>query len=182
MRYILQKMNNGKNQTFKSGFSAIYNSKFNKISMLAFALSLFLVGSCNESAGFFDFSRKPEHLNNLSKADLVRYGYALQVAMLQQPENIEKLQADEIKLALSKPDMERKDGANNIWQYRTKDCVLDIYWNKANSSNPVSYVEFRQRRSILDATQPVADPVEWQCLQTIIQDRRRAIRRGFNDI
>ncbi len=184
---MLQQAKNKMIRTFKFGSSFLlpahlFMTHQKKISLLALCLSLFLVGSCNESAGVFDFSNRPANLQQLSKSDLVRYGYALQVALLQTPDNVKKLNADEIKLALSKPDLERKDGQNNLWQYRTKGCVLDVYWKEKPSSKPVSYFEIRQRRSVLDGTEAVVDPVQWQCVQSVIQERRHVIDDGFNDI
>lgn len=186
MHSILQKTKNGMNQTFDKSGSAVFAGRHlflrgRNFSILALCLSLFLVGSCNESAGIFDFSNKPADLTQLSKSDLMRYGYALQVAMLQSSDNIKKLEARDIKLALSAPDFSRKDGRNNIWQYRTESCVLDIHWQEKKSSAPVSHFEFRQRRSALNGTQAVIDPVEWQCVQSIIQDRRDKIGKGFRE-
>lgn len=184
---ILQKAKNKMTRTFQFGSSSLLPTVLlmthqKKISLLALCFSLFLVGSCNESAGIFDFTNRPADLEQLSKSDLVRYGYALQVAILQAPDNVKKLNANEIKLALSKPDLERKDGSNHLWQYRTDACVLDVYWKQQKASKPISYFEIRQRRSVLDGTQPVVDPVQWQCVQSIIQDRRQAIDAGFSDL
>lgn len=179
MRCILQIAKIKKSQATMPGSSSKNFFHFRK-NLFILSLSLFLVGSCNESAGIFDFSNKPQELKKLTQSELVRYGYALQVAMLQNPKNIKKLEADEIELSLSAPDLIKKEGINNIWQYRADSCVLDIYWNKKGSKNPVSYYEIRQRRSILNTAEAVEDPIEWQCIQTIIQDRRQIIRNGFN--
>ncbi len=184
---ILQKAKDKMNRAFVFG-SSLFCGVFlslkhqKRVSLLALCLSLFLVGSCNESTEFLDFSEKPANLQQLSKSDLVRYGYALQMAILQKPNNIKKLSSNEVKLAFSTPDLERKDGRNAIWQYRTQGCVLDVYLKNKGAKQSVSHFEIRQRRSVLDGTQAVVDPVQWQCVQTVIQERRRAIDNGFSDI
>ncbi len=177
---ILQKTKIKLNRAFASGSSVWYTHK-PKFNLLAISLSLFLVGSCNESATIFDFSKKPSSLVDYSKADLVRYGYALQQALLKEPADIKKLNAQEVKLVLASPDFARKDGRQTHWQYRSKACVMDVFLKGKNNAK-VSYYDIRQRRSVLDGTQEIADPVEWQCVQSIIQERRRDIAKGFSDI
>ena len=171
----------GSRTVYESGSSISASVKNSKLPLLALCLSLFLVGSCNESASIFDFSKKPNDLQQLTKSERVRYGHALQAAILQSPDDITKLQASEVKLALSSPDLEREDGYNKVWQYRGQDCVLDVYWQKINAQTPISHFEIRQRRSVLDGTQAVIEPVKWQCIQNIIQQRRDDIDEGFRE-
>lgn len=179
---ILQKAKKCMNQTVKSGSAFIGTPKRQRACFLALCCSLFLVGSCNENSTVFDFSTKPADLTKLSKSELIRHGYALQVAMIQTPENISKLTADDVKLALSSPDFSRQDGGNHMWQYRTDACVLDIFWKQDKAEKSVSHFEFRQRRSVLNMSEAVIDPVKWQCVQQIIQDHRDDIEQGFSDI
>jgi len=76
----------------------------------------------------------------------------------------------------------RQDGRNHVWQYRAENCVLDIYWRNKGEKQPVSHFEIRQRRSVLDSTQAIIEPVKWQCVQSIIEKNRGNIDRGFDDI
>ena len=179
---ILQKTKIKKNQTHESGSLSLTGKKLSTVYVMTLCLSLFLVGSCNESAGFFDFSNKSPDLQKLSKSELVRYGYGLQVALLQKPEHIKKMELEEIELTFSKPDLVRSAGRHKMWQYRSDNCVMDIYWKDNGASQPVSHFEIRQRRSVLDGAQAVVEPVVWECVQNIIQTNRHDIEAGFDDI
>lgn len=92
------------------------------------------------------------------------------------------MQLEEIELAFSKPDLVRDAGQHKMWQYRADNCVMDIYWKDNGESYPVSYFEIRQRRSVLDGTQAVIEPMQWQCVQAIIETNRREIEAGFGEI
>ncbi len=176
---ILQFTNKSVNQTVKSGF-AVFSGVFSnaRLNVVMMAFSLLLVGSCNESATILDFSKTPQNLESLSKADLMRYGYALQVTMHNDPNSLKQMTSHEVFLALSTPDLTRNDGRNNIGQYRTDKCVMDIFWRIGDT---ISHYEFRQRRSVLNSAQAIEPPRAWQCVQEIIEQRKEAIEDGFKE-
>lgn len=181
MQRILQDAKKSINQIQGSGLAfsgSFLNGKFKRLApVLALCLCLFLVGSCNEQVELFDFSKKPASFELLSQGDLVRYGYAVQVAMIQGTENIKKLRAQDISLALSLPDLDRQDGVGRAWQYRTGSCIMDIFWKKNGQQSEASHVEFRSRRIITENKK--GDVSTWRCVQEIIQQRREKIDAGF---
>ena len=168
------------NQTEKSGSSFMaYGRK--TLSMLALGLSLFLMGSCNESATIFSEPHKPVNLGELSKDDLIRYGYKIQAALTYKPDDLRQLRRADLKLALAKPDLNRKEGNKNVWQYRTASCVLDVYWQKNRPQATISHYEFRERRSIFDKASAANDPAAWHCMQSLIEQRREVVQKSFEE-
>ena len=149
--------------------------------MLALGLSLFLIGSCNESAGFFDHLNKPVNIGQLDKDDLIRYGYDIQAALTYKPDDLKHLRRGDLKLALAKPDLNRKEGSKNVWQYRTDSCVLDVYWQKNQAQATISHYEFRERRSIFETKSGTRDPAAWHCMQSLIEQRREIVQKGFEE-
>lgn len=178
---ILQEAKKSINQIQRSGLAfsgSLLNGKFKQFApVMALCLCLFLVGSCNEQVELFDFSKKPASFEVLSQGDLVRYGYAVQTAMIQGAENIKKLRAQDISLALSLPDLDRQDGLGRAWQYRTGSCIMDIFWKMNAQQSEASHVEFRARREITEEKKD--DVSKWKCVQEIIQQRREKIDAGF---
>lgn len=148
---------------------------------MVLGLSLLLIGSCNESADVFDFSKKPVVLTQLDKSDLIRYAYKVQAALTYRPENLKNLRRGDLKLALAQPDLNRRDGGKAIWQYRNESCVLDVYWQQPKESSKIVHYEFRMRRSIFDKVDAASDPAAWQCLQSLINERQEIVRREFEE-
>lgn len=181
MHCILQKAKKSVNQTEKSGSSFMAYSR-RALMTLAMGLSLFLVGSCNESASLFDNIDKRVDLSSLDKEDLIRYGYKIQAALTYKPADLKHLRRDDLKLALAAPDLDRKDGAVNVWQYRSENCVMDVYWTKPNDQATIKHYEFRERRSVFDKPLEENTPAAWRCMQSFIEERHEIVREGFTDI
>jgi hypothetical protein len=180
MHCILQKAKKSMNQTEKSGSSfMVYGRK--TLSMLVLGLSLFLIGSCNESASIFSEIQKPVNLGELNKDDLIRYGYKIQAALTYKPEDLKELRRADLKLALATPDLNRKEGGKNVWQYRTKSCVLDVYWQQNKPQAKIAHYEFRERRSIFEKATLSNDPAAWHCMQSLIEQRREIVQKGFEE-
>lgn len=166
---ILQKIK--ENQTHKSGSFLLKG--------LSLFTCLFLIGSCNEKTAFFDFSKDDVELSKMDKGELVRYSYAVQAALIQKPQNLTALNTQQAKLVLSAPDLQRVDGNKQVWQYRNQSCVLDIFWNAKGQATDY---EFRARRFMVRGAENAIEEIQdWQCLQGLIQDRRRAIENGFSE-
>lgn len=168
------------NQAQKPGSSFIGRG----VKTMVLGLSLFLMGSCNENVGFWDFSKKPVAYKELTQGQLVRHSYKLQSALVRNPDVISSLDDKALKLALANPDLSRADGKSRVWQYAGDQCVLDIYWVE-NSKNNLEQIhhEFRTRRSLFENASTQDQKLEnWHCMQSIIQDRREKIETGFSDL
>jgi len=149
-------------------------------SVLVLSFCLLLIGSCNERASFLDFSSSKPELSTLDKGDLLRYAYAVQASLMNTPQNIEKLRTADIQLALSKPDMERRDGITRVWQYRTKSCVLDVYWREGKPQNNITHHEFRARQKLSPGVaMQKEEPEKWACIQNIIEEHRAEVEKTF---
>lgn len=60
------------------------------------------------------------------------------------PESLNRLTSEEISYLFGKPSMERRDAEALVWQYKTRDCVVDFYFYRdGETAAPVSYVDFR---------------------------------------
>ncbi|MCB1529989.1 MAG: hypothetical protein H6853_08940 [Rhodospirillales bacterium] len=148
----------------------------------ALALSLFLVGSCNNAnIGLFSFSGKTADLSAMNKGQMMRYAQDVQAAIARTPENLMKLHGEEVRLILAGPDLERKDLPSIVWQYRNAECVLDVYFTAAGDSadaENVSHYEFRYR----DTARAGEAPVAGSCMRGLYEDRRNRIAESFRQI
>jgi hypothetical protein len=64
------------------------------------------------------------------------------------PDSLSSLTEQEITYLFGKPGMQRRDASAKIWQYKTKACVVDIYFYEepgAEGQSRVSYVDYRLR-------------------------------------
>lgn len=64
------------------------------------------------------------------------------------PENIEKLRETDFLALFREPDLDRREGATKIWQYRADSCVLDIYFDETaerETAGRVIHYEMRPR-------------------------------------
>lgn len=148
----------------------------------ALALSLFLVGSCNNAnIGFFSFSGEAADLSAMNKGQMMRYAQNVQAAIARTPENLMKLHGEEVRLILASPDLERKDLPSIVWQYRNADCVLDVYFTAAQDNadvENVSHYEFRYR----ETSRADEEPVAGSCMRGLYEDRRNQIAESFKQI
>lgn len=168
------------NQAKKPGSSF----KAQLVLSLALFLSLFLVGSCNEKIEIFDFLNNKPAISNMSKGQMVRHSYKVQATLSQNPAMIHSFSHQELQLALAAPDLKRVEGRAEIWHYAGNECTLDIYWVKKPKENlQQTHYEFRERRGLfqnIDYKNYVFQ--DWQCVQSLIQERRKKIEANFNDL
>lgn len=140
------------------------------------ALSFLLVGSCHQSmGGAVNVATVQQDLATLTKADMMRYAYMLQAALAENPDLFNKIDDRKVRLVLAKPDLLRKDGDTQSWQYRAGACVLDVYMT-GGKTNVVHY-EFRSANALDES-----EPERWQCLQSLYQTRRADIEKAFEEI
>ncbi len=143
--------------------------------------SLFLVGSCNERTIFFDFSSAKPDLASLDKGDLIRYAYAIQAGLLNQPEILAELRDEDIQLVLAEPNLNRVEGAARHWQYIDATCVLDIHFMEGKNVD-IAHYEMRATQSLSPySTTDNPEPQQWNCLQNIIQTRRAAFEESLSE-
>jgi hypothetical protein len=65
-------------------------------------------------------------------------------------DNLLEMNAQDVRALLRNPEMVREDVPVMIWQYRTAECVLDIYFEAQDESDmeaPVIHYEIRERRA-----------------------------------
>ena len=166
---ILHVTNKSMNQTEKSG-SAVLGKVFcrwpNRHALLLLLMTSFVfLGSCNEKSASFDLSQKPDDYEAMSALEKMRYGRAIQSELHKDMKAMTKLNAQDLDVVLPEPDLTRQDGREFMAQYRTEDCVMDVFWKKGKN---IHHYEVRQRRSVLNGAQEVIDPVAWQCVQQIM--------------
>lgn len=151
--------------------------------IVVLSCSLFLVGSCNEKVEVHDFIDDKYVLSDMSKGQMVRHSYKIQTALRQSPSLVTFFSDKELTLALSKPDLMRREGEMSVWQYVGETCVLDIYWaQKSKDDIEQIYYEFHPRRKLLQTVGYDEDIQEWECMQSILQDRRKKIQAGYDDV
>lgn len=139
------------------------------------ALSFILVGSCHQSTtGSQVYLEDAKPLAELSKGEMMRYAYALQSRLAEDPDYFKNVDEKELTLVLAKPDLLRKDGKSQSWQYATAECVLDVFMTEGRPD--IVHYEFRAR----DAS--ASDPQGGYCLQQLYQTRRAAIDAAFEDV
>ncbi len=64
------------------------------------------------------------------------------------PDNILRLKGRDVSFAMSKPELIRHEFPSVVWQYRTNECVLDVYFASMDedvSGAPVIHYEVRSR-------------------------------------
>lgn len=95
----------------------------------------------------FAFSRPA--LVEMDEAAMHRYREDMRKLLVKEPEQIKMLLGQDFLLVMDKPDLERRDAMMTMWQYRSDDCVLDVYLKPAEDQNyaPVMHYEIRQRRT-----------------------------------
>lgn len=87
----------------------------------------------------------------MSSADRGRRARALRQDIGGRPDEMLDLKEEDILLVFSVPALKRMDGATSVWQYRSPDCILDIYFTPGESARKgkektrVSWYELRGR-------------------------------------
>ncbi len=74
--------------------------------------------------------------------------------------NVLNLSADEVLVLLQEPEFTRTEASIQMWQYRTKGCVLDLYFDPAGQ---VVHYDMRARDRAVAAAQ-----VQGSCVSDVI--------------
>lgn len=72
---------------------------------------------------------------------------------------------------LGRPVLVRPEGAAEYWQYRTRDCVLGVYFHALGTVQLVSHVDARGRR---DRPGTIGDTTPGDCLAELVAARPRS--------
>lgn len=78
-------------------------------------------------------------------------GYAddLKKLLIKDPERISMLLGQDLQLVMGHPALERKDAMMSMWQFRSDDCVLDVYFKPTSDDwqyAPMMHYEMRKRQ------------------------------------
>ena len=80
------------------------------------------------------------------------------------PASVMGLGQDALAAHLGEPRMIRREPPAEIWQYRTSDCVLDVFLYEENGATSVTYIEARDL---------AAAPTETRaCIGQVLRDRQ----------
>lgn len=93
--------------------------------------------------------RQGQGIDIMTERQRLRHGQALRNLVMNKPDALLKLDSGDILIGFSMPDLQRREGTLQIWQYRTGDCVLDIFFDGgkgAESVQPVIHYEVRPRQ------------------------------------
>jgi len=98
-------------------------------------------------------------------AEAERMGRQIAAQVKGDPEKLLKLNGAQVVLIFSKPGLSRAEGDMGVWQYRTHDCVLDLYVAD-NGQGSVVHYETRARVKSSDAQ--VADTMDGRaCVKSV---------------
>ena len=91
----------------------------------------------------------------------------IQRALSARHDNLYKLRGASVRTAFGDPGLVRADMPTVVWQYRSRDCVLDIYFKSDDADvnyAPIVYYEVRSRKNGVEAAEP--DPQS--CLNSLL--------------
>ena len=91
----------------------------------------------------------------------------IQRALSARHDNLYKLRGGAVRTALGEPGLVRADAPTVVWQYRSRECVLDIYYKSEDADvnyAPVVYYEVRSRQNGVEAVQPGSQ----SCLESLL--------------
>jgi hypothetical protein len=117
--------------------------------------------------------REGQGIDVMTDKQRLKHAQALHNLVESKPDALLALVSQDILIGFSQPDLQRQEGNLQIWQYRTGECVLDIFFDgsKGGDNNQrVIHYEVRPRqtaylneRNMNDGTAP--DPVH--CLRSL---------------
>ena len=116
------------------------------LAVLALYAGIFYAMKTFASNKAFAFSRPA--LVEMDEAAMHRYREDMRTLLVKEPEQIKMLLGQDFQLIMDQPDLERRDAMVTMWQYRSDDCVLDVYFKPAEEQDyaPVTHYEIRARR------------------------------------
>lgn len=118
-----------------------------------------------------------QQLDVMTDKQKTRHAQALYGMLSSNPEMLTTLNSDDIILSFSYPDLRRNEGSMQLWQYRSRGCVLDIFFQDAGAAKKpmVTHYEIRPReRAYLDqeGKNKADNPVPVKCVKTIAAKQR----------
>ena len=93
---------------------------------------------------------------------------SLRRAVLGAPDGLLALNGGQVRAVFNQPELVRRDLPTIVWQYRTSECVLDVYFTTRAqvAATPVAHYEVRARgKGVAD------EDVHKSCLQTLVRER-----------
>ncbi len=121
-------------------------------------------------------------LLSLSLEERIAYADGIDSLIRESPESLTRLVGLDLILLLDKPAYARQEGSVIVWQYRTADCVLDLYIDTARTpdadpiSRPVAYQEIRNRHPGTSLTStpesqvaPLPSAAQQSCLASLLE-------------
>jgi hypothetical protein len=114
--------------------------------LLGFYGSIFYIVKSFGANRAYAFSRPS--LIEMNDAAKQHYAEDLKKLLIKKPEQIRMLLGQDILLVMDKPSMQRQDDMISMWQFRSSECVLDIYFKPAEEWEyaPVMHYELRKRQ------------------------------------
>ncbi len=147
---------------------------------LSLCLPFLLVGSCDlsqsRSRAYAATGEQTlvlnEENNRSSAANQKRYRKVMINRARQDVSTLAGMSPDDVLMILNEPGLRRTEGAVQVWQYRAKACVLDVYIGQDDAPGVESVVHYELRSRIraawdrpYDAPEPTLD--EARCFASV---------------
>lgn len=97
--------------------------------------------------------------------------HGMQDRLRQRPEDLLVLSSEDVIQALSRPDLQRREGLVTILQFRGASCVLDLYV-KDGQDIPVHYEVRPRMRAAIQVVHDDMDVRAQDCIGDILSSRR----------
>lgn len=151
-------------------------------------LMMLLVGSCKTSQLPWSYGSNagPEQFRTALFPDRVNYqgahyypaaGYIsrAQSFVAGTPDNLMLLTQQEIGYLFGKPSLHRQDADAEVWQYKTRSCVVDFYFydtDRKQGQSPLVYADMRLKEEMVPGSLPRKTPLSEQeksdCLHDVV--------------
>jgi len=169
-------------------FYFAHNTSSTRLMISLVSMAILLSGSCETSAisgPYFEaYGQKIAFKENLfPKASIIEdseeshahMAYVSRARSIVQndPKALMKLNNQEISYLFGKPTFSRKDADARVWQYKTNNCVIDVYFYEEGkgAQSPVSYVDMRFKEELFPGSQSktsVSQEEQSRCLQDVV--------------
>ena len=120
-------------------------------------------------------------VGSMSAGEKKEYARTLETMLIRNPETMGRMIGEEIKLVLDRPGLERREMPTVVWQYRSKSCVLDLFFRAdkdgAADYSRVKHFEIRHRdimpfNASYEAGKNVEADAQSSCLRSIIREHQ----------
>lgn len=116
---------------------------------------------------------------SMTDSERLAYLDSLAGLVIDDPGSLSRLVALDIAGLFGTPDLEREDIPTVMWQYRSRFCVLDLYFQIGAdgevSASPVAYYEIRGREPGGEMHVVLGNPAS-ACLSAIVNAHRPAVQ------